>query len=127
MSQEEQFREMLQEAITTRIPFGKYGPQNYPPNGLPICDLPYEYLRWFQKKGFPKSRLGELMALVCQLKLDGAEGVFDVLRGSQPRESIRRKRKTSWTFSSVQDEAQSPPENQNGLVKDTGSCDQDEA
>jgi uncharacterized protein (DUF3820 family) len=51
-----------------RMPFGKYGPEHHPPAGVPIFDLPAEYLAWFAKKGFPKGRLGELMAHVCEIK-----------------------------------------------------------
>jgi len=92
------FRQALADAVTTRMPFGKYGPQNYPPAGLPLCDLPYEYLEWFRRKGLPTGRLGELMGLVLQIKRDGAEDVFDALRGNRPKESLRKPRRTSWTF-----------------------------
>jgi uncharacterized protein (DUF3820 family) len=37
-----------------RMPFGKFGPQHFPPYGVPIFDLPVEYLAWFNQKGFPK-------------------------------------------------------------------------
>lgn len=43
-------------------------------------DLPLEYLCWFQQKGFPKGRLGELMARVCEIKAVGMDAVFDPLR-----------------------------------------------
>lgn len=82
----------LREAATTRMPFGKFGPAGYPPEGVLLCDLPYEYLRWFeQKRCFPSGRLGELMRLVMQLKRDGAEGVFAQLR-EEPRPSLRQRR-----------------------------------
>ena len=39
-----------------RMPFGKFGPKAFPPDGIPIYDLPAEYLGWFAAKGFPKAR-----------------------------------------------------------------------
>ena len=97
-SGERMFRQALADAVTTRMPFGKYGPQNFPPAGLPLCDLPYEYLEWFRRKGLPTGRLGELMGVVLQIKRDGAEDIFDTLRGNRPKESLRKPRRTSWTF-----------------------------
>ena len=29
------------------MPFGKYGPLHFPPRGVPLYDLPVEYLAWF--------------------------------------------------------------------------------
>ena len=50
-----QMQKDLAEIGRTYMPFGKYGPAHYPPNGLPIYDLPAEYLMWFANKGgFPK-------------------------------------------------------------------------
>ena len=101
MSEEEEerkFRQALLEAVTMRMPFGKYGPQNFPPAGISLCDLPFEYLDWFRRKGMPAGRLGELMMLVFQLKRDGAEDIFDSLRGQMPRTSLRKPRRTSWSF-----------------------------
>ena len=76
----EDFRNLLIEIGKTRIPFGKFGIKAYPPAGVPIMDLPPEYLSWFQERGFPKGRLGELMAQVCEIKSVGMDSVFDPLR-----------------------------------------------
>lgn len=62
------------------MPFGKYGPQRCPPHGAPLYDLPYEYLAWFARKGFPEGELGELLALVYELKAAGADAAFADLR-----------------------------------------------
>jgi uncharacterized protein (DUF3820 family) len=71
----------LADIAATRMPFGKYGPDHYPPRGVPLYDLPVEYLGWFVKKGgFPKGRLGELLRIVHQMKVDGLDEVFDELR-----------------------------------------------
>lgn len=76
----EDFRNLLIEIGRTRIPFGKFGIKTYPPAGVPIMDLPQEYLSWFQERGFPKGRLGELMAQVCEIKSVGMDSVFDPIR-----------------------------------------------
>lgn len=62
------------------MPFGKFGPQHFPPRGVPIFDLPVEYLAWFAQKGFPKGRLGELLKIVHQMKVDGSDFAFDPMR-----------------------------------------------
>ena len=90
--EESAFQQGLQDAVTMRMPFGKYGPQFYPPQGLALCDLPFEYLDWFRRKGMPGGRLGEIMGLVLQIKRDGIEDVFDALRGGMARPCLRRRR-----------------------------------
>jgi uncharacterized protein (DUF3820 family) len=62
------------------MPYGKFGKGKYPPNGVTLCDLPEEYLIWFKQRSFPKGRLGELMAHVCEIKELGMDSVFDPLR-----------------------------------------------
>ena len=76
----EDFSCLLEEIGRTSMPFGKYGPSTYPPRGVPVFDLPAEYLAWFAKKGFPKGRLGELLATVFEIKECGADEVFQPLR-----------------------------------------------
>ena len=70
----------LADIARTRIPFGKFGPDHFPPRGVPLYDLPVEYLAWFARKGFPQGRLGELLRIVHQMKVDGLDAVFDELR-----------------------------------------------
>jgi uncharacterized protein len=65
----------------TFMPYGKFGPQHFPPDGVPIYDLPAEYLGWFaQKAGFPKGTLGRLLQIVHQMKVDGSDTAFDPFR-----------------------------------------------
>lgn len=79
----------------THMPFGKFGPDAFPPKGMPIYDLPYEYLRWFERKGYPRGALGQLMKVVHDLKLDGADAVFEPLRAhAGGRRSLRHPRPT---------------------------------
>ena len=70
----------LAEIGRTTIPFGKYGPKEFPPRGVPLYDLPVEYLQWFVRRGFPQGRLGELLRIVHQMKVDGCNEVFDEFR-----------------------------------------------
>lgn len=95
----EDFRNLLVEIGKTRIPFGKYGIKEYPPAGVPIMDLPEEYLFWFHAKGFPKGRLGELMAHVCEIKVVGMDSVFDPIRQANGgRFKLRLTRRKNFEF-----------------------------
>lgn len=91
----EDFRNLLAEIGKTRMPFGKFGIKAYPPAGVPIMDLPIEYLAWFKDRGFPKGRLGELLAQVYEIKEVGMDSVFDPLRqamgGRYPLHGVRRR------------------------------------
>lgn len=90
----EDFRNLLLEIGRTRMPFGKYGSKAYPPSGVPIMDLPVEYLSWFFERGFPKGRLGQLLAQVHEIKSVGMDCVFDPLRrAAGGRFSLRHTRR----------------------------------
>ena len=89
------FRRLLIELAKARMPFGRFGIQQQPPSGVPLIDLPLEYLVWFKQRGFPKGRLGELMAEVCAIKEAGMDQVFDPIRqanGGRFRIKPTRKR-----------------------------------
>jgi len=58
----------LLDAINQTMPFGKY-------KGRKLIDLPEPYLVWFHAKGFPKGKLGEQLALMYEIKLNGLEGM----------------------------------------------------
>lgn len=58
--------EQLLELARMRMPFGKYA-------GVRLMDLPQAYLLWFAQRGFPRGRLGELMALALEIKHNGLE------------------------------------------------------
>lgn len=95
----ERMRADLEEIGRTRMPFGKYGPQHFPPNGIPIYDIPAEYLGWFANKAdFPKGRLGELLRMVHQMKADGSDMAFDRLRQQHGRADLRPPKRKSWNF-----------------------------
>lgn len=89
----EDFRNLLGEIGAVMMPFGRFGPEKFPPHGIPIMDLPPEYLEWFRERGFPKGRLGELMASVAEIKAVGMDSVFDPLRAARGgRKSVRVRR-----------------------------------
>ncbi|QJE98070.1 DUF3820 family protein [Luteolibacter luteus] len=97
----EDFRNLLNEIGRTRMPFGKYGRAAVPPAGMPIYDLPIEYLGWFKERGFPKGRLGELLAIVYEVKCVGMDTVFDPLRHANGgRVKFKPKRKKEVRFDS---------------------------
>ena len=89
----EDFRNLLGEIGSTYIPFGKFGPNFYPPRGIAIMDLPPEYLAWFKERGFPKGRLGELLEIVHEVKEVGMDSIFEPLRKvNGGRMSIHKRR-----------------------------------
>ncbi len=66
-------REHLKLLVTMDMPFGKYA-------GRKLVDLPEPYLVWFANQGFPPGKLGELMALLYEIKLNGLESLLRPLR-----------------------------------------------
>jgi len=96
MSLEDNLRDWLAtdlaEIARSFMPFGKYGPGHYPPSGVPLYDLPIEYLCWFAKKGWPKGRIGELLRILHQLKTDGCDEVFDRFRTARGGRTSLRER-----------------------------------
>ena len=95
----EDFRNLLNEIGRTRMPFGKYGRAAVPPAGMPIYDLPIEYLGWFKERGFPKGRLGELLAIVYEVKGVGMDSLFDPLRQANGgRVKLKPRRKKEYRF-----------------------------
>jgi len=73
-------REVLNSLLYYRMPFGMFGPKQYPPKGVLLIDLPLEYLSWFQQRSYPKGDLGELMMQVYELKAVGMDALFDPIR-----------------------------------------------
>ena len=55
------------------MPFGKY-------QGSPLINLPEEYLLWFAKKGWPEGKLGGLLQLTLEIKINGLESVIEPLK-----------------------------------------------
>ncbi|NCP45661.1 MAG: hypothetical protein COW67_04190 [Flavobacteriales bacterium CG18_big_fil_WC_8_21_14_2_50_32_9] len=65
--------ELLLELVKMQMPFGKY-------KGRLICDLPSFYLEWFQRKGFPKGKLGVLLETMHEIKMNGLEDLLKPLK-----------------------------------------------
>jgi uncharacterized protein len=60
---------LLAKAVEQVMPFGKY-------KGRRLIDLPEPYLVWFHGQGFPSNKLGQQLALMYEIKLNGLESMF---------------------------------------------------
>ena len=69
--------EILIQIVTMRMPFGKY-------KGTILCNLPVSYLEWFQQKGFPDGKLGELLQTLFEIKMNGLEYLLYPLKKGRP-------------------------------------------
>ncbi|MFN3341173.1 MAG: DUF3820 family protein [Flavobacteriales bacterium] len=58
--------------VSTRMPYGKY-------KDWYLYRLPVSYLEWFERKGFPKGKLGDLLQLMYVIKLNGLEDLLKPL------------------------------------------------
>jgi len=67
----------LIDLVQNTMPFGKY-------QGRRLCDIPEEYLLWMQRKEFPAGRLGTLLALMLEIRINGAEEVLQPLKKQYP-------------------------------------------
>ncbi|HTE09368.1 MAG TPA: DUF3820 family protein [Chitinophagaceae bacterium] len=59
-----------------KMPFGKY-------KDYFLCDLPVAYLEWFQRKGFPKGKLGMLLSTIYEIKINGLMYLLEPLKGKK--------------------------------------------
>ncbi|WP_313269384.1 DUF3820 family protein [Sphingobacterium sp.] len=65
--------EILTELVKVKMPFGKY-------QGYTLCNLPEPYLVWYNQKGFPKGKLGQQLATLYEIKLNGLEYLLEPLK-----------------------------------------------
>ncbi len=65
-------QQALSDAINQIMPFGKYA-------GRKLIELPEPYLVWFHSKGFPEGKLGQQLALMYEIKLNGLEQMLTPL------------------------------------------------
>jgi uncharacterized protein (DUF3820 family) len=63
----------LELLVTREMPFGMH-------KGRIIADLPGNYLNWFARKGFPKSEIGRLLALMQEIDHNGLADILTPLR-----------------------------------------------
>jgi uncharacterized protein (DUF3820 family) len=61
--------QILIDAVNQVMPFGKY-------QGRKLLELPEPYLVWFHKQGFPAGKLGNQLALMYEIKLNGLENML---------------------------------------------------
>lgn len=66
---------LLIDLVKMQMPYGKY-------KGYLICNIPESYLLWYKDKGFPKGKLGELMATMFEIKVNGLEYLLTPLKGN---------------------------------------------
>lgn len=59
----------LIKLVNTRMPFGRFKDRK-------LLDLPEPYVIWFKNEGFPKGQLGEQLATLYEIKVNGLEGLL---------------------------------------------------
>lgn len=70
-----QDKQFLIDTSKMRMPFGKY-------KGTYLIDLPEHYVVWYNNKGFPAGKLGKMLGLVYELKLNGLEDILRQIRNT---------------------------------------------
>jgi len=68
--------ELLLQLVSMKMPFGKY-------KDTLLCDLPVSYLEWFQRKGFPKGKLGMLLQTIYEIKLNGLSNLLEPIKNGK--------------------------------------------
>jgi uncharacterized protein (DUF3820 family) len=69
----------LIELAHYKMPFGKY-------KGRYLVQLPEPYLIWFQQKGFPQGKLGELLKAMTEIKINGLEALIYKIQKDFPKQ-----------------------------------------
>lgn len=73
-------KQKLIELAHYRMPFGKY-------KGRYLVDLPEAYYIWFQQKGFPDGKLGDLLRSMLEIKVNSLESVIRRIQKDFPKEN----------------------------------------
>jgi len=71
-------KNVLIELAHTKMPFGKYKDRY-------LIDLPEYYVVWYNNKGFPKGKLGDMLEQVYEIKLNGLEELIRTIKKQYPR------------------------------------------
>lgn len=71
------------------MPFGRF-------KGTALIKLPEEYLLWFVDRGFPTGKLGELMQLTLEIKINGLESLVYPLMEAEPDPSDKSRPRLSF-------------------------------
>lgn len=77
----------LERIANTEMPFGKF-------RGTSLIRLPEEYLLWFVDRGFPAGKLGELMQITLEIKINGLEKLIYPLQHKPDKPAERDRRYT---------------------------------
>lgn len=72
--------QVLVALANARMPFGRF-------KGRLLSDLPENYLLWFQHEGWPNGILGQQMAAILDMKVNGLVGLLQPLRAEPWRSS----------------------------------------
>lgn len=64
---------LLLELVKMKMPYGKY-------KGWTLASLPEPYLVWYHSKGFPAGKLGDLLATMYEIKVNGLEYLLEPLK-----------------------------------------------
>ena len=67
---------ILPELVKVKMPFGKY-------KDWVLCDIPVNYLEWMHTKGWPAGRLGQQLATIYEIKINGLEEILKPLRNGR--------------------------------------------
>jgi len=68
----------LIELAHYKMPFGKF-------KNRYLVDLPEPYLIWFQQRGFPKGKLGDLLKSILEIKSNGLEPLIWKIQKEFPK------------------------------------------
>ena len=68
--------QLLLELIKMPMPYGRY-------KGIILYKLPVSYLEWFNRKGFPEGKLGMLLQILYEIKLNGLEFLLERIKNEQ--------------------------------------------
>ena len=66
---------VLLKLVNTRMPFGRY-------QGKLLSELPEGYLLWFEKQGFPKGEIGQLLTLMLEIDRNGLNHLLKPLNNA---------------------------------------------
>lgn len=64
---------ILLDLVTVKMPFGKY-------KDCLLCDIPVSYLEWMHTKGWPAGKLGQQLATIYEIKINGLEEILKPLK-----------------------------------------------
>lgn len=62
-------RGFLIRMVQYKMPFGQY-------EGRYVTNLPVHYLEWFHRQGFPSGTLGQYLATMYEIKINGLDDIL---------------------------------------------------